>query len=127
MLKTIDRLMQFIVYAGISARQFDLSIGAGNGYTLRMQKNHASVGSDVIESIIRTYPELNVVWLLTGEGKMLKGKEEEIILDFDRLPKHKQDEIDQIIEQKIKERHNEELKRLLKEVTEEIERRKSKP
>ena len=122
MFKTIDRLMQFIKYVGLSARQFDLSIGASNGYTLRMKKNNASIGSDVIENILRVYPQLNVVWLITGEGDMLKKSEEEEILDFDHLPKSRQQEIEDLIEQKIKERQEEELKRLLKEVTEEIEK-----
>nr|WP_297702492.1 hypothetical protein [uncultured Eudoraea sp.] len=122
MFKTIDRLMQFIKFAGLSARQFDLSIGASNGYTLRMKKNNASIGSDVIENILKVYPQLNVVWLITGEGDMLKKQEEDEILDFDHLPKSRQQEIEDLIEQKIKERQEEELKRLLKEVTEEIEK-----
>ena len=126
MLKTIDRLMQFIKYAGLSARQFDLSIGASNGYTLRMKKNSASIGSDVIENILKAYPQLNVIWLITGEGEMLKENEEELILDFEELPKEKQNEIEQIIEQKIKERQEKELKRLLKEVTAEIKRTQKK-
>ncbi|WP_366938649.1 hypothetical protein [uncultured Eudoraea sp.] len=114
--------MQFIKFAGLSARQFDLSIGASNGYTLRMKKNNASIGSDVIENILKVYPQLNVVWLITGEGDMLKKQEEDEILDFDHLPKSRQQEIEDLIEQKIKERQEEELKRLLKEVTEEIEK-----
>lgn len=122
MFKTIDRLMQFIKYVGLSARQFDLSIGASNGYTLRMKKNNASIGSDVIENILRVYPQLNVVWLITGEGDMLKKPEDAETLDFDHLPKSRQQEIEDIIEQKIKERQEEELKHLLKEVTEEIEK-----
>ena len=126
MLKTIDRLMQFITYAGLSARKFDLSIGASNGYTLRMQKNNASIGSDVIENILKAYPQLNVVWLITGEGEMLKENEEELILDFDELPIEKRNEIEQIIEQKIKERQEKELKKLLKEVSAEIERTQKK-
>ena len=125
MLKTIDRLIQFIEFAGISARQFDISIGAANGYTLRMKKNHASIGSDVIENIIKTYPQLDVVWLLTGEGNMIKEDKADI-LDFDQLPKSKQEEIEYIIEQKIRERQERELKVLLKEVTDEIERSKKK-
>jgi hypothetical protein len=120
MLKTIDRLMQFIKYSGLSARQFDLSIGASNGYTLRMSKNRASIGSDVIENILRTYPDLNVVWLLTGEDPMLKSQQEDEILDFDKLSPEKQKEIEQIIEIKIKERQREELKVLLREVADEI-------
>jgi len=122
MIKTIDRLMEFIKYAGMSARQFDLSIGASNGYILRMQKNNASIGSDVIENIIKTYPQLNVVWLLTGDGEMLKTENKKMLTDFHDLPRAKQLEIEAIIEQKIKDRQDQERKRLLKEVTEEIER-----
>ena len=114
--------MQFIKFAGLSARQFDLSIGASNGYTLRMVKNNASIGSDVIENILKVYPQLNVVWLITGEGEMLKKQEEPEIIDFDQLPKTRKQEIEQLIEGKIKEKQEEELKRLLKEVTEEIEK-----
>jgi len=114
--------MQFIQHAGMSARQFDLSIGASNGYTLRMKKNNASIGSDVIENILRIYPQLNVVWLLTGEGNMLKSPVAAEPLDFEQLPLQKQQEIEQIIEQKIKERQELELKRLLKEVSDEIEK-----
>ena len=124
MLKTIDRLIEFIEYAGLSARQFDLSIGAANGYTLRMKKNHASIGSDVIENIIRTYPQLDVVWLLTGEGTMIKNEEKQVV-DFDQLPKAQQEDIERIIEQKIRERQEKELKALLKDVTDEIENLKN--
>ncbi len=124
MLKTIDRLIQFIEYSGMSARQFDLSIGAANGYTLRMKKNHASIGSDVIENIIRTYPQLNVVWLITGEGKMLKGSEKFDVPEYDQLPATEKDEIERIIVAKIRERQEKELKELLKEVTAEIQKAK---
>ncbi|RKN80987.1 hypothetical protein [Ulvibacterium marinum] len=125
MLKTIDRLMQFIKYAGLSARKFDISIGASNGYTLRMKKNHASIGSDVIENIVKVYPQLNVVWLITGEGKMLKDREE-LMANMDNLSLEKQQEIEQLIEHKIRLRQEEELKRLLKEITEEIEQTQKK-
>lgn len=116
--------MQFIHFVGLSARQFDLSIGAANGYTLRMKKNSASIGSDVIENILHVYPQLNVEWLLTGEGTMLKDDEEELILDYNLLPADRKLEIEKIIEEKIRERQEKELKKLLKEVTKEIEQKK---
>jgi hypothetical protein len=120
MVKTIDRLMQFIKHAGLSARQFDMSIGASNGYTLRMSKNKASVGSDVIENILKTYPDLNVVWLLTGEGPMLKSQRNQDLADFDKLPFGKRMEIDRIIEAKIRERQEEQKEEILREVREEL-------
>ncbi len=118
--------MEFIKYAGLSARQFDISIGASNGYILRMQKNKASIGSDVIENILRTYPQLNVVWLLTGEGVMLNTEKASNFDEFDSLPRDKQLQIERIIERKIIERQEQERKRLLKEVTREIEQAQKK-
>jgi len=126
MLKTIDRLMQFINYAGLSARKFDISIGASNGYTLRMKKNNASIGSDVIENIVRVYPQLNLVWLITGEGKMLKDGEDFLNARLQKLSMEKQVDIEQLIERKIRQRQEEELKRLLKEITQEIEQSEKK-
>ncbi len=120
MSKTIDRLMLFIDHLGVSARKFDMSIGASNGYTLRMVKNHASIGSDVIERILKTYPELNVVWLITGDGVMLNSQKEEEILDFEKLPRSQQKEIERIIENKIQERRRSELKEIILEVQKEI-------
>ncbi len=122
MLKTVDRLIQFIEYAGLSARQFDLSIGTSNGYTLRMKKNHASIGSDVIETIIKTYPQLNLIWLMTGEGEMLNPDKE--VLRTGKLPQAQLEEIERIVEAKIKERQERELREMLAEITEEIAKRK---
>jgi hypothetical protein len=112
--------MMFIKHSGLSARQFDLSIGASNGYTLRMLKNKASIGSDVIETILKTYPDLNVVWLLTGSGEMFKSQQVSDMLDFENLPSNRKQEIERIIELKIKERQRDELKTLLREVTQEM-------
>lgn len=125
MLKTIDRLMKFIAFAGLSARQFDLSIGAANGYTLRMRKNNASIGSDVIENIINVYPQINVEWLITGKGEMLK-EQDDFSFDYDKLPLSKKIEIEKIIEEKIKAKHQLEIKQLLKEVTDEISKTQKK-
>ena len=122
MFKTIDRILIFIKHSGISARQFDISIGASNGYTLRMKKNHASVGSDMIENIVRVYPQLNLIWLITGEGEMLKPGYE--VLSTGELPADKQSEIERLVAHKIRQQHEAQLKELLKEVTEEIEKRK---
>ena len=84
---------------GLSARQFDLSIGVANGYTLRMKKNHASIGSDILEKIARSYKHLNLTWLITGEGSMLQDKiisNEEVLLS-----ESIREYIDEAIEKKI--------------------------
>ena len=72
MTKTIHRISKILVSLGISARQFDKSIGTANGYFLRMQKNNSSVDSDVLERIAKIYPQINLTWLITGDGPMFK-------------------------------------------------------
>ncbi|QHI38272.1 hypothetical protein IMCC3317_36620 [Kordia antarctica] len=78
-------------------RAFDISIKVGNGYTSKQSKSGASVGSDVLERIIDTYPELNPLWLVTGKDTM--------IIDFNNsnepLPDYGKT-IDEILENKIK-------------------------
>ncbi|MBC8753188.1 hypothetical protein H2O64_00805 [Kordia sp. YSTF-M3] len=86
-------------------RAFDISIKVGNGYTSKQSKSNASVGSDVLERIIDTYPELNPLWLITGKGDMtinIKNSKEP-------LPDYGKS-IDEILENKIKRIVQEQLK-----------------
>jgi len=111
MSKTINRIMLVIKHLGISARQFDISIGTANGYILRMQKNNASVGSDVIERIIQLYPQINLVWLITGEGNMLLEKTKTSTTNL---------EIEQYINDRLSEKWSVEKKLLLDEILKEL-------
>jgi len=74
--KTIERIFYFVELKGISVNKFSMLIGVSNSYFNKMRKNKASVGSDIIEKILRIYPELNADWLLTGNGDILKIKKE---------------------------------------------------
>lgn len=68
-----DRIRQFIDYKDISINKFSTSVGASNSYFNKILKDNNSIGSDRIEKILRTYPEINPEWLLTGEGDMLRN------------------------------------------------------
>ena len=70
-MKIVDRIKLFIEHKRISLRRFDESIDMSKGYMSRQIKTNASVGGDVLEKIIDTYPELNPIWLLQGRGEML--------------------------------------------------------
>jgi phage repressor protein C with HTH and peptisase S24 domain len=72
-MKIINRIAQYIDTEGISKNAFDKIIGAGNGYIGKQITNDASIGGDVIEKIICNFPKLNPIWLITGEGEMLKS------------------------------------------------------
>ncbi|NER15407.1 hypothetical protein GWK08_18275 [Leptobacterium flavescens] len=70
-MKIVDRIKLFIEYKNVSLRKFDESIGMSKGYMSRQIKSNASVGGDVLEKIIDTYPDLNPIWLLQGKGEMV--------------------------------------------------------
>lgn len=95
-MKIIDRIILFIHHKNLSMRAFDSSINVGNGYTSKQSKSKASVGSDVLERIIDTYPELNPLWLITGKGEMIID-----IQTVDSEPTPLGNSIDKILEYKI--------------------------
>ena len=64
-----DRLLEFVAYTKLSKRKFQEKIGVSNSY---IQNISEGIGSDVLNRITIQFPELNNVWLLTGEGPMLK-------------------------------------------------------
>ncbi len=110
--KAIHRILDLIAHLDVSARQFDLSIGTANGYTLRMHKNNASVGSDVIERIVKTYPQINLVWLITGKGEMfIKSTKPKTIDNVN---------IESFINEQLNKKWSEEKKELLDEIMKEI-------
>ena len=66
----VDRIRQVIEYKKISTRKFCIEIGVANGFFDKVK----DVGSEKVLKILKTYPEINCEWLLTGEGEMLKGE-----------------------------------------------------
>ncbi|MBX6361275.1 MAG: helix-turn-helix transcriptional regulator [Acidobacterium ailaaui] len=75
-MKTIDRLKQYLEYKGISHNAFNKSIGMSNAYIGKQIKNNASLGTDVVEKIVEVYTDLNLEWLITGKGPMLKEEKD---------------------------------------------------
>lgn len=68
----LERLKQYIDYKGISVSAFEKSIGMSNASFGKSLKNHGTIGANKLETILNVYSDLNPVWLLTGEGQMLK-------------------------------------------------------
>lgn len=63
-----ERIEIFIKHQGIRRSAFEKSCGFSNGYTRNLKENPSATK---IEDILSVYPELNRVWLLSGEGEML--------------------------------------------------------
>lgn len=47
-------------------------MGLANGY---VSSKGVSISSDVIEKLVVAYPEVNIDWLITGKGPMLKSEQ----------------------------------------------------
>lgn len=70
------RIGEFIEAVGLSYYAFENSIGASRGAVSKAVKDEKSIGSNVIERIISTYPQLSPNWLVTGNGDMLLSESE---------------------------------------------------
>ena len=66
-----SRLLDFVAFTGVKKSQFYKKTRLGNGF---LDKND-NINSDKIEIIASSYPELNIEWLITGKGEMLRGAE----------------------------------------------------
>lgn len=71
-----SRLAQFLEYKGLNNREFEQLAGLSNGAVARI-RDSSRVSTFV--RIANTYPDLNMDWLRTGEGKMLNDGVEGIV------------------------------------------------
>ncbi|AMD85414.1 hypothetical protein SAMN05444369_11051 [Capnocytophaga haemolytica] len=68
---TKDRILQFIDYKEFSIKTFLEKTGIKRGF-LDTDKRNATVADVYLAKIIAVFPELNLEWLVTGKGEMLK-------------------------------------------------------
>lgn len=64
---TKELLRQFIDYKGFTISEFCKKNMLSNGFFT----NNGSVGSDKIHNIVKNNPDINLNWLITGEGDMI--------------------------------------------------------
>lgn len=80
---SLHRIKIYLDSKGISVREFEQKAGMSNGSFASQVKNNKTIGVDKLENILRVFPELNPDWVLTGNGQMLKTKDNTIIIDPD--------------------------------------------
>jgi hypothetical protein len=100
-LRLIERLYEFLDYKGLSAYAFERSCELSNGYLNKQFKGNGGVGSDVLEKIHRTYPELSLIWLISGKGNMLFEEPQEMS-ESGRIYQSANDEVIDLLKDKIK-------------------------
>lgn len=67
-----DRISEYASKKGITIAEFERISGLGNGYVRKIRN---TIGRRKLEDIMAAFPDLNKVWLLTGEGEMLNTTE----------------------------------------------------
>lgn len=70
----LERIKQFIDYKEIAISAFEKSIGMSNASLGKSLKTGGTIGADKLGIILKAYPEINLRWLVTGEGEMLTGE-----------------------------------------------------
>lgn len=63
-----ERIKEYVQHKGLSMRAFEKSIGVSNGAIANAAKKGTDIGSSSLSKIIEIYPDVNVTWLLTGNG-----------------------------------------------------------
>lgn len=63
-----ERIEQLLIALNISGRSFSERIGKSSSFVRTIG---TTVGADVINSIIKEFPQVNINWLVTGEGDMM--------------------------------------------------------
>lgn len=80
-----ERIRVFIEHKELTVQEFEKVVGLSNGAISKMGENtrHAT-----LDKISNAYPDLNIVWLRTGEGSMLRTEEAASppMRDYDLVP-----------------------------------------
>lgn len=62
-----DRLLFYIKWLGMTNKAFEERVGLSNGSVVKTKR----LGDEKLNRILDEFPQLNKVWLLSGEGEML--------------------------------------------------------
>ena len=75
-MRRIDRFDEYMRYAQLNDNKVTNELSLSVGTIGKSRKDGRDLSDKVIELILNHYTNLNKVWLLTGEGDMLKGEEQ---------------------------------------------------
>ncbi len=71
-MRIIDRLYQYLHFHAMSAYSFEKICDLSNGYLGKQYRGKGTMGSAVLLKIQECFPDLNIHWLLTGKGRMIR-------------------------------------------------------
>lgn len=71
-MKAIDRLYIYLEYKDIKPTTFEREIGFSSGYLSKQKSRGSDLGESVLKQINDYCHDLSLVWLLIGEGEMIR-------------------------------------------------------
>lgn len=71
-MRIIDRFDKYMTTKDLNDNQVTVSCGLSVGLLGKARRGDSDLGKKTIDKILSFYQDLNRVWLLTGEGEMLK-------------------------------------------------------
>lgn len=71
-MKAIDRFYEYLAEKSLKPTTVEKAIGLSNGYLSAQKKRNADMGEGMILKIIDYFRDIEPLWLLTGEGPMLR-------------------------------------------------------
>ena len=68
-----DRLKQIIDYYNITTNNFSQKIGVSEGAIRKAITQNTTLRSDTLDKISQNFADINIDWLVTGRGEMLRN------------------------------------------------------
>jgi transcriptional regulator with XRE-family HTH domain len=68
-----ERLREFMVFASLNAADLADRIGVQRSNISHILNGRNNPGSQFIEKLLKSFPDLDAGWLLTGQGSMIKS------------------------------------------------------
>lgn len=69
----IENLIKYMEHKGLNDNQVTADCKLSVGLINKARRGKSDLGRNTVEKILKSYPDLNRDWLLTGEGEMLKS------------------------------------------------------
>lgn len=70
-----DRLRQVIDYYNITTNNFSQKIGVSEGAIRKVLLQNTTLRSDTLDKISQNFADINIDWLVTGRGEMLRKEQ----------------------------------------------------